>query len=681
MSTTGIAPVGVPDDIVAIDGPRRFGSELRWIVRVGELEGVLAQLAPELAADPSIRTRWIADTQRMVALDVPGHCRPTRTGPDAGSRDVDAAPPWRLRPRASGTPLDEWLARRAPAPCDEVVALVAEIARCVGRVHAAGAIIRDLAPRNVVVGDDGVTLVDIGLSRTDVLSSRTAASLMVEDSPYAAPELLRRSAVDRRADVYSLGVMAYVALTGVPPWGDRGAVLRPAGPPAGVRTLRPAVPLELEQIVDACLAEDPGARPDGTDALCDALEGRDRVLGQRPRTVCQACGASMRLGQRLCLGCGRTVVQFVHAQRDAADSCAVVLTKAAEDAAFMASLRGALGAVAQGPLPTLNILVGDERLYSKREREQMLRLPLRLFDDLAPTTAAALAAHLERAGLRTKVVPHRSTKGRRHVVSAAILGATVLIAGVLIVVGVPITAAMMVIVIGVVAGLLTMKVRKRAIPQPEALARLRAAPAALPASDPWVSRLAALLGADTAADVRDQVGELALAVQRLVDHRLEHVSERALPEQREFEVVTAPVESLVRLIEAEVRAIAAIDRETRPSASGRPGETPALDEGEIVRSIARSEARGEPEVQRAALRSALQRLRVLEDQRAAAMHRLLDAAGLLRRAVSLGLGVRDPDLEHRRLVAASLAALVADGSPTEPSEPNAGALPTAEPSA
>jgi hypothetical protein len=50
------------------------------------------------------------------------------------------------------------------------------------------------------------------------------------------------------------------------------------------------------------------------------------------------------------------------------------------------------------------------------------------------------------------------------------------------------------------------------------------------------------------------------------------------------------------------------------------------------------------------------------------MHRLLDAGALVRRAVALGLGVRDPDVEHARLVAASLAALGA--APYDPSDPS-----------
>lgn len=630
-------PIGIPPDIEVLGSPRRFGSELRWIALVEGREHVLAQLAAELAMDASIRARWIADTQRMIATDVPSHCRPTRTGDDP------EAPPWRLRPQPEGIAFDRWLADRAPAPCDEAVTVMIAIARAVGEVHHAGAVIRDLAPRNIVLGSTGAALVDIGLSRTDVLSSRTAASLMIEDSPFGAPELLRRTGVDRRADVYSLGVMLHVALTGVPPWGDRGAVLRPPGRPPGVRSLRADIPIPLERIVDACLAEDPAERPDGTEALVEALLGRNPAGGETSRVVCQACGASMRLGQRLCLACGKQIVQFEHTHLDASGTTAVVLAKAAEDTEYVARLRAAVSAVAQEPPAHLNILVGDERMYSKRERETMLRLPLRLFDGMAPETSAALAAHLQRAGLQTKVVPHVRKSRARRVWPAIVGGVTTIAVGILIALGLVVPASIIGI-IGVVIALALTRLRGRTPPPIAALMRLRAAPVALPASDPWVARLAALLVPETASDVREQVGELALAVQQLVDHRVQHRAER-----EEIDMVTAPVESLVGLIEREVAGIAAIDAEL----AGPLG----LDEGELVRRIARSEARGEPDSERAPIREGLLRLRTLEDERARAMHRLLDAGGLVRRAAALGLGVRDADVEHARLVAASLAAL------------------------
>lgn len=641
MEVRGVSPIGVPDEIAVLAGPVRAGSELRWQVLADGHEAVLAQLAPELAHDRTVRARWIDDTRRMMALDVVGHARPTRMGPEHAPDDPEAAPPWRLRPQPEGEPLDRWLGKHAPLDDGRALAVITRVAAAVGAVHERGAVIRDLQPRNIVLAEASATLVDIGLSRTDTLSSRTAASLLLEDSPYTAPECLRRTHVDRRADIFSLGVLAHVILTGVAPWGDCGAVMRPPGTPPAPSTLRAGIDPRIDAAVLAALADDPEQRPGSVAELLTALaDGIDRA---RARVRCQHCGAEVRVGQRLCLACGRRAVQFEHAS--GSESVALVLTKAVEDADFDRRLRDTLAPIAEGPLPALDFIIGDERMYSSGERKRRIRLPARLFDDLSPQTAATLAALFDRAGLETRAV----TRDRRR-------RGLAIAAGVMVVAGVTASVAFGMAGMGMLAaGLLVafvalaavfMRLYRRTPKQVLPLMRLRVAPAALPASDPLVARLAAQLRPETSTDVRQRIGELALAVQRLVDHRIEHQRERA-----EIDVVTAPLDRLVGLIEHEVERIAAVD-----------GELRGLEEGELVRALARSEARGEPEDARAVIRTRLARLRTLEEQRAAAFGRLLDAGALLDRAVALGLDVRDEQLEHERLVAAAHAALEAGGA-------------------
>ncbi|HWB74374.1 MAG TPA: protein kinase, partial [Nannocystaceae bacterium] len=604
-----IAPEAIPADVVVHAGPTRVGSELRWTVRSDDGEGVLAQLAPELARDEAVRRRWVADAERMQSLDVEGYATPTRIGPAPDPRDAAAAPPWRIRPRPPGIALDEWLAARAPAPIDEVTALLLAICGPLAELHAHGRVIRDLAPRNIVVAPDGaVCLVDIGLSRTEVLSSRTAASLVLQGSPYLAPELLRRTHVDTRCDLFALGVIAYVALTGVPPWGDTPALLRPAGDAPRARALRDAIPRELDALIASCLADDPAARPDSVGDVVAALQGRPLALAEQRRVHCQSCGAPMRMGQRLCIACGRTTVLFEHAPPDTSGTVAIELTKAAEDAQFVARLREILTAVSEDKLPPLNFLIGDERMYSKAEKQRMLRLPLRLFDRLTPATASAMQERMRGLGLQTRIVSSAPQLRRQLLVPAIILASTIAIAAPLFVFGMTAPASIILIVGFVASMVLTKRRRVVRARTRDPILRLRAAPAALPASDPWVGRIAALLKPSTAADVREQIGELALLLQRLVDHRVEHARERA-----EIDAVTTPVAELVGLIE---RTVAELDDHDR--------ELAGLDEGELVRQLARSEARGDA-AERTRLQHALERLRVLEEARAGALHRLLEA--------------------------------------------------------
>lgn len=635
-------PIGAPAGLELLTGARRVGSELRWSVSYDGVEASFAQLAPELARDATVRARFVDDVERMVALDVPAHEAPFATGPAPDPRDPEAAPPWRLRRQPPGVTLDAWLLEHTPASIEGGLALVRAVATAVAQVHARGFVIRDLQPRHVVIQTDGdavtaAVLVDIGLSRTDTLSSRTAASLLVEDSPYTAPECLRRTTVDRRADLFSLGVLAHVALTGVAPWGDVGAVTRPATPAPAASQLRPELGAVIDGAIAAALCEDPDRRPASVEDWLQLFEGGAVVALALVR--CQACGADVRAGQRLCLSCGRQAVQFGHAAPDSLDVQMLVLPKASEEAQFAQRLRDALATIADGELPPLDFLIGDERMYSKRERQARIRLPAKLFGRLTPATATQLQRYFEARGIATRIRPDRPST-RAPVLAAIIAGVGAVTAGAALLGGNGILAIFVLLLSFTIAFAFARR-RRRRRPSPDPLLRLRAAPAALPASDPWVARLAALLTADTAADVRPRIAQLALALQNLVDHRLTHHRERA-----EIDLVTAPIERLVALIEREAGRVHGIDRELA-----------TLDEGALVRAIARSEARAEPEHERAAIRLRLARLRVLEDARAAAFGRLLDGASLIERAVAMGLRVRDEGVEHERWVAAALQAL------------------------
>jgi hypothetical protein len=137
------------------------------------------------------------------------------------------------------------------------------------------------------------------------------------------------------------------------------------------------------------------------------------------------------------------------------------------------------------------------------------------------------------------------------------------------------------------------------------------------------------------------IGELALLVQRLVDHRANF-----LGDTREIDALTAPIEPLVTAIEAHVEELG---RTTM--------ELGTLDEGAMVRALGASEARDDPPSARTPILDGLDRLRALEDHRAALFHRLLEAKSLLERTVRLGLQVHDPAREQERQVALALATL------------------------
>jgi eukaryotic-like serine/threonine-protein kinase len=149
-----------------------------------------------------------------------------------------------------------------------------------------GLIHRDIKPANVYLcarggARDVVKVLDFGLVRefrSDGSVTGSNLDILVGTPLYLSPEaILTPAQLDSRADLYALGALAYVLLTGAPPFAGRTLVELcghhlhsvPERPSArGV-----AVSDDLEQVVLACLAKDPAARPQTAQELSERLRG------------------------------------------------------------------------------------------------------------------------------------------------------------------------------------------------------------------------------------------------------------------------------------------------------------------------------------------------------------------------------------------------------------------------
>jgi serine/threonine-protein kinase len=182
----------------------------------------------------------------------------------------------------SGRDLESLVREFGPLPADRVVYLLRQVCHSLADAHSRGLVHRDIKPANIYVcrmglDYDFVKVLDFGLVKFKAGSIED--TLATDDHPttgtpaYMAPEVILGSAdVDRRADVYALGCVAYFLLTGhlvfeadAPIKMLMHHVQTPPEPPSA-RTELP-IPMELEAMVMACLEKDPKNRPADAEQL------------------------------------------------------------------------------------------------------------------------------------------------------------------------------------------------------------------------------------------------------------------------------------------------------------------------------------------------------------------------------------------------------------------------------
>ena len=168
-----------------------------------------------------------------------------------------------------------------PLPIREALALFTDVAEGLRRAHEARIVHRDIKPANVMLGEGGqVKIVDFGLAKMSG-ADLTREPRAMGTIAYMSPEQTYGAAVDRRTDIWSLGVLFYEMLTGRRPFGGetQGRLIYAIRytEPIPIRELRSEVPAVVASVVSRCLEKDPAKRYQTVSQLLDAV----RVVDQR----------------------------------------------------------------------------------------------------------------------------------------------------------------------------------------------------------------------------------------------------------------------------------------------------------------------------------------------------------------------------------------------------------------
>ncbi|MFB4421805.1 protein kinase [Streptomyces sp. QL37] len=275
LTGSGAKPLeeGDPREIGGIPLAGRLGSGGMGRVYLGVHEGryvAVKQVLPSIAGEDQDFVRRFGHELDNLA-ELPAEA----TAPLIAS-DRDARPPWLATAYVPGLTLSDAVRlHKGPLPARTLWLLLREAAAGLVPVHALGMVHRDLKPSNVMLTVEGATVIDFGVARATEQSQLTRSGMVVGTPAYMAPEqAITKRDLTGAADVFALGSVIAYAAGGRPPFGEESGpavlyrIVHEEPDLAAVRELDPG----LADVVAACLAKDPEARPTASELVRRATE-------------------------------------------------------------------------------------------------------------------------------------------------------------------------------------------------------------------------------------------------------------------------------------------------------------------------------------------------------------------------------------------------------------------------
>jgi DNA-binding beta-propeller fold protein YncE len=246
----------------------------------------LKLLATELADSERFRDRFLRESRLAASIDHPNIV------PIYDADEADGTLFIAMR-YVEGSDLKQVIRSEGRLDADRTAAIVGQVASALDAAHALGLVHRDVKPSNVLLTpEDHVYVSDFGLTKRALsVSGLTATGQLVGTIDYVAPEHIKGDAVDRRADVYSLGCMVYECLSGHPPYPrdlEVGVLwAHVEEPPPKVTDERPELPVEVDEVIASAMAKDPDERTPAAGEVATGLRSALELEGptaERPTT-------------------------------------------------------------------------------------------------------------------------------------------------------------------------------------------------------------------------------------------------------------------------------------------------------------------------------------------------------------------------------------------------------------
>lgn len=245
-------------------------------------------LKDEYLGDPGFLERFRAEARHAALVSDPGIANVF----DYGEEDKSAYLVMELVP---GEPMSQLIQENKQLPPDKVLDIVAQTAQALAAAHKVGLVHRDIKPGNLLITPEGrVKITDFGIARVADQVPLTATGQVMGTVQYLSPEQASGHPASPSTDIYSLGIVAYEALTGKRPFTGESQVaiamaqINEVPPP-----LPTTIPEPVRKLVMSCIAKSPSERPSSASALARAATAlRRNDMAAAIAAVPQLAGAS-----------------------------------------------------------------------------------------------------------------------------------------------------------------------------------------------------------------------------------------------------------------------------------------------------------------------------------------------------------------------------------------------------
>ena len=227
-------------------------------------------LPAQLASDPTARERFLREARMAAGLSHP-HIVPIHRVSETDGYVFF------VMSYVAGETLGERLRTRGPLPPGEAMRVLREVAWALAYAHGRGIVHRDVKPDNILLeaATGRAVVTDFGIAQGGADAAPTDPGKVMGTAHFMSPEQVAGEPLDGRSDIYGLGVVGYLAVSGRLPFEESNLpalIVRQASEePPGVMRVAPGLPLALGEAIDRCLARDPDARFADGEALAAAL--------------------------------------------------------------------------------------------------------------------------------------------------------------------------------------------------------------------------------------------------------------------------------------------------------------------------------------------------------------------------------------------------------------------------